>query len=210
MKTIKNYFRLCYLLVPFLFLSGSCKKLGLQTNYDYHPDPPDTLLHMNAWEYMNAPRPDTLFAFMLAGVKYAGLEEEYSKPGRTFIFLTNTSIYSVNAAGVVNAACYFGKNKVNNQPAAKWQDYPVQQVRDLFLYHIIPGGEYSYNNLTLENTVAPTLLDNTDIKLKIAAGTDSRMDLNDFTGTKKAVLAVTANLKPTNGIIHVVDAYLEH
>ncbi|WP_343700426.1 fasciclin domain-containing protein [Chitinophaga sp.] len=194
-----------------LCLCCSCNLagLGLQEDYDFKPSIPDPAVKMTAWEFINQPRADTLFVKMLAGIRYAGLEEEYSKPGRTFILLTNKAIYEKSAAGVELATSYFVKNKVNGKPATRWEDYPVQQVRNLFLYHIMEG-EYSYHNINTDTTVVNTLLPGTNVKFRILDYNDSKLTFNDFPGTKKGVQARTSNIRPLNGVIHVVDLYLEY
>lgn len=207
MKTNRPF----YIAALLLFLCSSCNLAGLsvQDHYDFQQLVPDPKVNMSAWDFLNQPREDTLFVKMLAGIRYAGLEAEYSKPGRTFILLTNKAIYEKSAAGVELATSYFVKNKVNGKAATRWEDYSVQQVRDLFLYHMMEG-EYSYHNINTDTTVVNTLLAGRDIKFRILDYNDSKMTFNDFPGTKKGVSARTSNIRPLNGVMHVVDLYLEY
>lgn len=203
--------RILYTAVFILFCCYGCNLAGLsvQDNYDFRQRIPDPAVKMTAWEFINQPRADTLFVKMLAGIRYAGLEAEYSKPGRTFILLTNKAIYEKSATGVELATSYFVKNKVAGKAATRWEDYPVQQIRNLFLYHIMEG-EYSYHNINTDTTVVNTLLTGKDVKFRILDYNDSKMTFNDFPGTKKGVPARTSNIRPLNGVMHVVDLYLEY
>ncbi len=192
-----------------LIYCSSCELIGLelQQNYNYHASAPDPNVSMTAWEYLNQTRPDTLFALMLKGVRYAGLEEEYSKPNRTYIAMTNNAIYSRSATGVELATSYFVMNKVNGKSATRWEDYPAEQVRNFFKYHILEG-VHTYPNITLDNLFCSTLLDGASVSIRMLTINDSRLTFNNYTGTKRAVHARTANIRPSNGVIHVVDQNL--
>jgi len=205
---IKSILALGSLICSLAFFSA-CELVGLdlQQNYDYEASAPDPNINMSAWEYLNQERPDTLFKLMLEGIKYAGLEEEYSKPDRTFIFLTNAAIYQISTTGVELSTSYFVRNKVNGESAKSWQDYPVEQVRDLFLYHILQG-VHTYPDITLENTTCETLLNEQTVTIKMLTINDSRLAFNNYEGTIRAVNARTSNIRPTNGVIHVIDQNL--
>src|SRR5690606_542604 len=122
--------------------------LDLQEDHQHEVTILDPDIHMSAWEFLNQPREDSLINFdlMVEGIAYAGLEEEYSKPGRTFLALTRRAILRYNSSGSVNSGCYFGYHRVPNldtsgdpildedgnpttRAARSWSDYPVEQVR---------------------------------------------------------------------------------
>lgn len=201
-----------YAMAGLALVFSGCELAGLelQQNEKYEYSVLDPKINMTAWEYMNQPRTDTLFNMMLRGIKYAGLEEEYKKPNRTFLLLTHLAIYRKNTNGTVNAASYFGFKKVDNKTATKWQDYPVEDVRKFLLYHIVDGA-YSYDNLLPDNTEAVTLLNEADNKIRLRVVNDrySQIRINEFTGTKRFVTVRTSNIQPTNGVIHVLDGFLE-
>src|SRR5690606_32764734 len=95
------------------------------------------------------------------------------------------------------------------RPARGWHDYPVEKVRELLLYHIVEG-EYSYHNLSPDNTVVRSLATDESanmLYLSILNNRDAKIRVNDFPGTIQALSARTGNLKATNGFIHVFDAY---
>ncbi|MBC9798196.1 fasciclin domain-containing protein, partial [Sinomicrobium weinanense] len=176
--------------------------------YDYHVLDPE--IDMTASEFLYLSRQDTLFQLMQQGIEYAGLTEEYSKPDRTFLFLANEAILRYNVDGTVNEDCYFGYHKVNGEPAAGWEDYAVEDVRDFFLYHIIEGS-YSYDNLTPENTEVATLLNSENNKayMKIMNARNSKLRVNDIPFTPRFIEARTSNIQSTNGIIHVFNGFIE-
>lgn len=219
-----------------LLLSGllaGCSLVGLDLQEDHKHETTilDPDIHMSAWEFLNQPREDSLinFELMLEGIAYAGLEEEYSKPGRTFMALTKRAILRYNSSGSVNSGCYFGQYRVPvmdedgdpvldedglpvTRPARSWEDYPVEQVRNMLLYHIIEG-EYSYHNLGPDNISVQPLspVDTANIMyLRILNDRNSRISVNDFPGSARTLTPRTSNLKATNGYIHVFENFLEY
>ncbi|MFC3198324.1 fasciclin domain-containing protein [Parapedobacter deserti] len=211
----------------------SCTLLGLELQQDHQHEvnilSPE--LNMNAWDFINTPLEDTLRSFnrFVDAVAYAGLEEEFIKPGRTFLVFNNYAILRYNSSGSVNSGCYFGRNRVPEideegnpvlnengelvtRPGRSWDDYPVEQVRELLLYHMLEE-EYSYHNLGPDNTVAQSLSPNSEanlVYLQIQNTQTSKLAVNAFPGSIQTTLARTANLKATNGYIHVFDAYLRY
>lgn len=203
--------RYSVLLFLVVVLSG-CEIAGLdfQEDVDYEHHVLDPNINMTAWEYMNRPRVDTIFNMMLRGVRYAQLEEEYSKTDRTFLFLTNNAILRYNTNGTVNVDCFFGKFKVNGKPAKRWEDYPVDVVRNLFLYHII-NGVYSYDNLTSDYVTTTSLreTDNT-VTFLVVNDRNSKIRVNDFPNAIKPVEVRSSNIQATNGVIHALDLFVEY
>lgn len=123
--TKKTKYLALTLLVGMLLSGCDIGGLEFQDNaaYDHHVLDPQT--GMSAWEYLNVAREDTIFELMQEGIAYAGLEEEYKKPNRTFLFLQNSAILRYNPNGTVNSSSYFGYKLLDDgTPATKWQDYP--------------------------------------------------------------------------------------
>lgn len=198
-----------FLLIAAAVSSCNVAGLELQENEDYDYHVLDPAINMTALEFLNLPRTDTVFRMMQKGIAYAGLTEEYSKPGRTFLFLTNAAILRYDANGTTNKDCFFGKFKVNGVAAKKWEDYPVEMVRDLFLYHIIDG-IYSYDNLSPDNTITTSLrqTDN-EVYLLVVNDRNSKIRINDFPNAKKPVQVRSSNIQATNGVIHALDLFIE-
>lgn len=231
METLKFKQYLSIFLLAGLFAGCSLVGLELQEDHEHETTILDPDIHMSAWEFLNEPREDSLinFGLMVEGIEYAGLEEEYSKSGRTFMVLTRRAILRYNSSGSVNSGCYFGANRVPNldeqgnpvldedgipttRPARSWSDYPVEQVRNMLLYHIVEG-EYSYHNLGPDNiAVQPSSpVDTANIMyLRILNDRNSRISVNNFPGSTRTLSPRTSNLKATNGYVHVFDTYLEY
>ncbi|WP_187260514.1 fasciclin domain-containing protein [Pontibacter beigongshangensis] len=202
-----------FILAACALLLSSCDFAGLEFQKDdkYHYEVLDPKINMSAWDYINQPRADTLFNMAIQGVKYAGLEEEYKKQGRTFIIPTWTTFKRVNTSnGTLNSAAYFYKRKPDGTNATGWKDIPVETVRKFFLYHIVDG-EYSFDELTPDNTVVTTLLDEADNKmtLRVLNDRNSRIEVNNYLNTKRTSSIRTSNLQVTNGVVHVTDNYYE-
>jgi hypothetical protein len=202
-----------YIIFSIAVIFSGCELAGLElqedVEYEYHVLDPE--VDMTAWEFLNLPREDTVFELMLEGVQYAGLEEEYKKPNRTFLFLANEAIVEFDEDdGSVLAGSYFGYNILaNGDTATRWEDYPVEEVRDFFLYHIIDS-VYSYDNLGPENTEVTTLLDAPDNKayMKIMNERNSKLRVNDRPFTVKFAEARSSNIQVTNGVVHAFNDFV--
>jgi hypothetical protein len=122
---------------------------------------------------------DTVFKWMQLGIEYAGIDmAEYEKPNRTYIFLHNNAIRTTTGSGAslrVNGGFFFdypiiGRDSAGNvlkskldptqdsmRPAFTWNEYPQQLVKSYLLYLILQG-DYSFENLSVNNTSIQTLL----------------------------------------------------
>ena len=211
MKTIKRKkatYAALALLTGMLLSGCEIGGLGFQedASYDHHVLDPQT--GMSAWEYLNVPREDTIFQLMQEGIAYAGLEEEYKKPNRTFLFLQNSAILRYNPNGTVNSSSYFGYNLLDDgTPATRWEDYPVEEVRSLLLYHIIEGVYTFGQNLGPENTEVTTA---SGEKAYIRAGNERNtpVRINDFPFSTKPTTARSSNIQTTNGVVHVINGFI--
>ncbi|MFZ6010416.1 MAG: fasciclin domain-containing protein [Bacteroidota bacterium] len=193
-----------------VFSSCEFMGLGLQEDYEYTPRTLDPHINMTVMEFLQS-SPGHQLDSLLSAIQYAGLTDEFSKPGRTFFFLHNLAIYRLDSKGKVDVNCYFGKYTVNGKPATKWKDYPVEQVRNLLLYHMVEG-EYTYDNLTPDNIELITLSTAAKNKmlLRIVNDRDSKVTINEFFGSIKVVRARTSNLLATDGTIHIVGDFAEY
>ena len=187
----------------------SCNIAGLEFQddapYDYHVLDPQT--GMSAWEFLNLPRQDTIFELMQEGIAYAGLEEEYKKADRTFLFLRNDAILRYNPNGTVNTGSYFGYHLLENGEAGSaWQDYPVEEVRSFLQYHILEGVYTFGQNLGPENIEVTTLSGETAF---IRAGNErnSPVRINDYPFAVRPTTAHSSNIQTTNGVVHVLNGF---
>lgn len=190
-------------------LCSSCEIGGLEfqddASYDYHVLDPQT--GMSAWEFLNLPRKDTVFELMQEGIAYAGLEEEYKKTNRTFLFLQNSAILRFNPNGTVSTSSYFGYNELENgEPAMKWEDYPVEEVRQFLLYHIIEGVYTFGENLGPEN-VEVTTASGEKAYIRIGNERNSPLRINDFPFAIRPTTGYSTNIQTTNGVVHVINGF---
>ena len=208
MKTIKI---LLLLAMGSVAITG-CELFGLEVQEDYHYKQKvlDPHINMTVNEFLHSDV-DSQLDSMISAINYAGLQDEFTKPGRTFFFLHNNAIFRRTTAGAVDANCYFGKFRVNNQPATKWKDYPVEQVRDFLLYHIVEG-QYSFDNLTPDNTEVTTLLATPKgtMFLRVINDRDSKVTINNFFGSQRTTTVRTSNILATDGTVHILGDYAEY
>jgi hypothetical protein len=214
------------------FLPG-CKKLGgldLQENTEHPTTTIDPHINKTAWQFLRdrglgtAPA-DTIFRLMYQGIIYSGIDtNEYTKPGRTFIFLHADAILrKTGTPAKATTDCYFGKYLVGGQPASSWDQYPQEQVKNYFLSLIVQG-EHTFENITpdpeFDKTLMPANYDPLNpeslITFRVINDRDSRLRINDFPGSAfptpnlatPGLQARTAGILSTNGPIHVIDRVL--
>ncbi|WP_207512437.1 fasciclin domain-containing protein [Longitalea luteola] len=201
----------------------SCRKiagLGLQTDTDHETSTLDPHIHKTAWQFLKErsvlKQPDTVFKRMYDAIIYSGIDTaEYTKAGRTFIFLHNDAVF--RAAQATATDTYWGRYKVNNAVAKSWTQYTPQQVKNWLLYLIVQD-EYSYDNLGSENVELKTLLpEGADaanprsvMYLKLSNDRDSRVRVNDFINSVRVTVGRTSGILSDNGPIHVVDRVVEY
>lgn len=212
-----------------LFLISGCELAGLQLQKDYEFDASltDPKINMNALEFMKS-RPD-LFSSMIEAVNYAGLSEEYTKPDRTFLILTNRALsdetYAPSGTNILGS--YFACNKKPNpayNPADPskgpqyltpdtWDVYPVETVKSFLLYHIVKevvSYEQAKTFVTYyESQAYQNIGDTTMVSIHVFNDRYARMIINGFTGTRKVNLYPrTSGIYCSNGVIHVLDDYI--
>src|SRR6187397_2953012 len=228
----------------------SCYKL--QKDYQYNAFTLDPNINMTAKQFLLSRGTagvgsDTVFKWMQLGIEYAGIDlAEYEKPGRTYIFLHNSAIRTLGTVNTVpnqvtggfffdypiigrDSAGNILKSKVDPtkdsmRPAFQWNEYPQQLVKNYFLYLILQG-DYTFENLSVNNTSVQTLLaPNTipdpalaasitfntaggagfdpegKINLKLINNQDAPINVNDRTNDR------SAGYFATNGKVHVYGA----
>jgi len=136
-------------------MSG-CSLAGLSLQKDFNRSTTDTIdahVYKTAFSYLkgrayqNATPSDTIFRRMYDAIIYSGIDtNEYTKPGRTYIFLQNTVVTSF----------IFTKFKNAGVAGTKWQSFPAADVKNYLMYLIILG-TYTHSNLPLQDTQLQTL-----------------------------------------------------
>lgn len=224
----KIFFHIIFVSIS-LFIFSGCQLAGLelQKDFDFDASLRDSKMNMNAMEFMES-RAD-LFSSMIEAVKYAGLTEEYKKTGRTFLFLTNRALadetYAPSGTNVMGS--YFACNKVPNpvyDPADitkgpqfltpdSWDVYPVEQVKDFLLYHIVKE-VVTYRNAKAFPTFYESVAyngagDTTMVNIYLVNDRNAALRINGFTGSRKTDLAPrTGGIDCTNGVVHVLDDFI--
>src|SRR5688572_356231 len=200
MKSINFQIKIIGLGICIILLAVSftgCKKLfglELQENTEHITTTIDPHIYKTAWQFLKdralgpASAPDdTIFKRMYQGVIYSGIDtNEYTKPGRTFIFLHNDAVRRVSGSTVTTDS-YFGKYKVGTPPVAatRWEDYPKIQVKN-YLLSLIVEGEHSFDNVfpdpKFEKTLMPLNYDSlnpqSEIAFRVINDRDSRFRIN--------------------------------
>ena len=218
-----------YIIGAFLgvFVCAGCKKLAglpLQENTKHVVSTLDPHIHKSALQFLKdrglGQGDDTIFLRMYQAVIYSGIDTaEYTKPGRTFLFLHDDAVYRI-ASNKVTTDCFFGHYLVNGKPAKKWEDYSPEFVKNYLLSLIVPG-EYSFDNVGPDPVTATTLMPpgtdtlNPESKIVFTVVNDrnSRFTINGFPGSafpvpnlaSPGLAARTGGIIATNGRIHVVD-----
>jgi hypothetical protein len=219
----------CFIIV--VLLTG-CKKLvglPLQENEDHIVSTLDPHINMSALDFLKSRAlgtssfKDSIFYRMYQGIIYSGIDiNEYTKPGRTFIFLHNDAILRKSGTTTTTDS-YFGRYKVNNAAATKWEDYNKDSVKN-YLLSLIVEGEHSFENTApdpkFEKTLRPPGTDPLNpeslIAFRVINDRDSRFRINDFPGSAfpapnlatPGLNARTAGILSTNGPVHVIDRVL--
>ncbi len=138
-----------------LIITG-CNLFGLelQENYKYDSSTFDPKVDKTVLEYMKSD--PALFSSMLEAIKWAEMEEEYNKPNRTYILLTNRALMDEEYLPTnpkIPLGSYFACNKISNPvynpldvntgPATivpdNWKAYPKEKVKAFLKYHIMLG-----------------------------------------------------------------------
>jgi len=224
----KIFFQIIFVSITVVIFAG-CKLAGLDLQKDFEFDATlrDSKISMNALEFMKS-RPD-LFSSMIEAVNYAGLAEEYTQPNRTFLLLTNRALsdetYAPSGTNVMGS--YFACNKLPNpnyDPADaskgpqlltpdSWDVYPVEQVKEFFLYHIIKE-EVTYRNAKAFSTFYESVAyknagDTTKVNIYLVNDRNATLLVNGFIGSRKVDLKPrTGGIDCANGVIHVLDDFI--
>ena len=220
--------------IVFAMLLSGCKKMSLQRDYDRDPVTIDPHVYMTAWDYLKSRALgtnsyDTIWKRMYEGIIYSEIDTlEYSKPNRTYIFLNNDAVVRTNN----NAADvgFFGANRVNNNNATRWSNYPKEFVKAYLQYLIIEGVHDHYTlppiNPVVVNTLAPAgsltelppnvtrntaypFVPNPESKMQIKVLNSSPSNTSDYPIVLNESRNVrTSSILATNGSIHAVDRFV--
>lgn len=178
---------------------AGCDDMKLQTDADYDASVLDPHIDMTAWEYLES-RSDIFSKFMTA-VETAGMKEYYTQTERAYTFLVLTD-------GAVN-------NFVSALGCTTVEECPVEEVRNLILYHIVDGEYSSYGDLPVEPIFVLTLRRGEEGLMTMLTRKNPWMadagkvvvNNTGSNGSSPMRLAVSSNIMPTNGVVHVFENY---
>lgn len=174
---------------------------SLQTDYDFKPEVLDPKVNTTAWEFFKT-RPD-VFSGLVDAIQYAGLEDFYkqNQVKYTFLALNNTAINTFIT---------------NTNPAAiSITQIDREVVKKMLQYHIVKGEYSAYGQLPVEPIFVLTNLPGEEGLMTILVRKSPWQDdagkviINDTgsNGNSPSRSAVTSNITPTNGVIHVMSNY---
>jgi hypothetical protein len=225
----KNLYKITFSLslLAIVGMAVSCNKLaGLerQTDWEFTPVTVDPHINMSAWDYLKkralgTVAADTVFKRMYEAVVYSEIDTtEYTKPGRTFIFLHNDAVRRLSS-NKYTTDCYWGRDSVGTpkRPAVAWSEYPKDKVKNLLLY-LIAEGNHTFETLTPLNVTTKTLApagsnpNNPDniILFRVDNSGSYPIRINDFIGSTRITTVRTGGILATNGPIHVVDRIVDY
>jgi len=203
-------------------LSG-CLKLQKDYNRVTNVDTLDAHVYTTAWGYLKrrayGSTTDTIFRRFYDAVIYSGIDtNEYTKPGRTYIFLSNSEITTASTG-------FWAKVTVNGAAAKSWASYSKTDVKN-YLSYLIAQGFYSHYGLKITdqpfNTLAPagayttnpvtfkfpgTFVTNpTSIMMVHVSNANTVTSQLDYPIVINGAVNITSSdLEATNGIIQVVN-----
>jgi hypothetical protein len=226
MKKI-SFFSIALIVIclSFSMMFSGCLKLQKDYNRVTNVDTLDAHLYKTAWAYLKAraygSTTDTIFRRMYDGIIYSGIDtNEYIKPNRTYIFLSNSEITTAKTG--------LWATVTNNGTAGKaWTSYSSTDVKN-YLSYLVALGLYSHYGLKLVDvpfsTLAPAgAYTANPVTFKFTTGTfvtnpNSIIDVhvsNANTVTSQLDYPIVVNgatnitssdLEATNGIVQVVNS----
>mgnify|MGYP000885579099 FL=1 len=175
--------------------------LELQRDYEYESSVLDPHVNMTAWEYFET-RTD-LFSIFMSAIEYTDMKAYFTQTEKkyTFLALTNVAMKSYMQDRFPGATNITECDKAS--------------VKKLLQYHLVDGEYSSYHQLQVEPMYVLTLLKGEEGLMTMLTRKNpwqadaGKVVVNDTgsNGSSYMRLAVTSNIMPTNGVIHVFDAF---
>jgi hypothetical protein len=233
MNIIHQYTKKFIGAIALIVLLSGCSLFDLDVQKDYNRTPKtlDPKIYKTTWEYLKEksanPANNNGFSRMMDAIIYSEIDTtEYTKPGRTFILLTNASIYHATAS---NTTAFFNNVRINNARATSWASYSKEFVRNYLKYLIVEGVHDHYtipaSEIITAKTLAPegyfntlpanyTMLNffpdnNPESVMLLRVLNSSPSNTSDYPLQVNNVYNMrTSSILATNGTIHVAGAYL--
>jgi len=234
MNLNKLFFGSALTCIAFALSLSSCKKMALQKDYHRVADTVDSHVNMTAWDYLKKRALGTtsdnqIWKSFYDGIIYSGIDtNEYTKPGRTYIFLNTDAVTRTNSN--LADVGFFGANLVAGKTTKAWTEYPKDFVKVNLQYLIIEGVHNHYTlppvNLVEVKTLAPVgsldtlpkgvtrnssypFVPNHNSTMTIKVLNSSPSNTSDYPIVLNEARNVrTSSIQATNGTIHAIDRFL--
>lgn len=196
MKKIVYQLIICSLLTS-LFSSCNLFGLDLQKDFEYEYSPVEQKMDMTAYQFIET-RKNRDMSILFDAINRSGYKEAFETADRTYIILNDVAF-----AAYLKDKRYAG---VESMPAAELK---------LLLDSYIIKGQYHSLDLTTTPVKVETLNPANTMYLSLRSQKNDiqnkyEVRINEVVNSAKIVSVVTSNLQPTNGVMHVVDAYPEY
>jgi uncharacterized surface protein with fasciclin (FAS1) repeats len=182
-------------LVMIGFMSCNLAGLDLQQNYKYTYTPIELKMNMTAYKFIES-RKNIDMSLLYEAINRAGLRDSFETQNRTYIAMNDIAFSSY-----LTAKKYEGVKFV-----------PLVDLKKLLNQYIVIG-KYTTLDLTTFPLKVQTLDPTVQLSLYLkSAAIDTQNKYYCYVtlwGKTTTTYVVTQNLQPTNGVIHVIETYLQ-
>lgn len=196
MKKIVYQLIICSLLTS-LFSSCNLFGLDMQKDFEYEYSPVEQKLDMTAYQFIET-RKNMDMSILYDAINLAGYKDVFETTDRTYIILNDIAFTAY----------------LKDKRYAGVQSMPMAELKMLLDSYIIKGHYHSLD-LTTTPIKVETLNPENTLYLSLKSQKNDiqnkyEVRINEVVNSAKIVSVVTSNLQPTNGVMHVVDAYPEY
>lgn len=169
----------------------SCSLFGydLQEDYDYKYTPGNAYLNQTAYEFIQS-RKDIDMGIMCQAIQRIHFEEEFKTPDRTYIVMNDIAFVA-----------YFQTMKY-----AGLENMADQDIKNL-LTSLMLNKAVTSLDLTVNPVDMKPINTNKKMYMWIDKTTNYNVKIHYAAVTTSGTPVITSNLRPTNGVIHVVEKY---
>ena len=196
MKKIVLQLIICGLLTS-MFSSCNLAGLDLQKDFEYEYSPVELKLDMTAYQFIES-RKNMDMSILYDAINLAGYKEAFETADRTYIILNDIAFTAY----------------LKDKRYAGVQSMSTAELKKLLDGNIVKG-HYLSLDLTTTPVKVETLNPGSTMYLSLRSQKNDiqnkyEVRINEVVNSANIVSVVTSNLQPTNGVMHVVDAYPEY
>jgi uncharacterized surface protein with fasciclin (FAS1) repeats len=186
---------ICLSLVMLGFMSCNLAGLDLQQDYKYTYAPIELKMNMTAYQFIES-RKNIDMSLLYDAINRAGVRDSFETQNRTYIAMNDIAFSS-----------YLTAKKYESVKSV-----PMVDLKKLLNQYIVIG-KYTTLNLTTSPLKLQTLDPAFQLGLYLkSAAIDTQNKYYCYViiwGKTYTTYVVTQNLQPTNGVIHVIETYLQ-